>query len=77
MRTTIDIPDRLFERAKTELARRQMTLRAVVVDALERMLVPEPQTFQLRDASVGGYASGRVSNDAINRAIDDFGEPTP
>lgn len=37
MRTTLDIADDLFVRAKTEAARRKSSLKSVVEDALRRM----------------------------------------
>ncbi len=76
MRTTIDIPDGLLERARPALAKRHMTLRALVVDALEHLLQPESPVFRLRDASVGHRSESeeRVGSDAINRAIEDLGE---
>lgn len=78
MRTTIDIPDALFERAKPALAKRQMTLRALVVDALEQLLAPPQRGFRLRDASTGHLPESEepVGNDAINRAIEELGEPS-
>ena len=77
MRTTVDIPDALLERARPLLAARQMTLKSLVVDALERLIGTEAPSFKLRDASVG-YASGegkKVSNDEINRTLDEINEP--
>lgn len=78
MRTTIDIPDALLKRARPILASRNMTLRAVVVDALDRLVETKHPRFQLRDASVGHEAKSgaRVSTDAINRAIEELGEPS-
>lgn len=76
MRTTVDIPDALLERARPLLAARQMTLKALVVDALERLVGAEAPSFKLRDASVG-YARGadnEVSNDEINRAVDELND---
>jgi Arc/MetJ family transcription regulator len=78
MRTTIDIPDTLLERVRPLLAKRNMTLRAVVIDALERLLEPKRTRFTLRDASVGYQPRGdrTISADVINQAIDDMREPS-
>lgn len=79
MRTTVDVPDALLKRARPVLARKGLTLRAVVIDALERLLAPDAaEAFRLRDASAG-YSPGagaHVSNEEINRTIDDVREPT-
>ncbi len=49
-----------------------MTLRALVIDAVERAISEESPEFRLRDASAGYAVSSdqRVSADTINRAID-------
>lgn len=55
-----------------------MTLRSVVVDALERLVSStEARPFKLRDASVGyGRGDGeQVSSEEINRALDELNEP--
>lgn len=71
MRTTIDMPDSLFKRAKQVAAERHTTLRMLMVDALERSLnESSPGTFRLQDAAVG-YGSAKVGVEAINQAIDD------
>lgn len=76
MRTTVDIPDQLLERVKPILLEKRLTLRSVVVDALERLTRPDETTFQLRDASVGYVAeSGAgVSASQVNVAIEELGE---
>ena len=76
MRTTIDMPDDLLRRAKPLLIERKMTLRALVIDALERAIEAPATTFRLRDASAGHPAQGRgVSSREINRAINEVREP--
>ena len=59
--------------AKQVAAERKTTVRALMVDALERDLNRKPATFRLTDASVGsGPGSGkRVNAESINRAIDE------
>ena len=73
MRTTIDLPDPLLKRVRKVLAARNMTLRSLVISALERELCPKPRKFKLREASAGYDPKGRrgVTAEQINRAIDD------
>ena len=78
MRTTIEMPDALFRRAKVRMAERGVTFRSLVIDAVEQALAERPASpFVLREASAG-YGAGRkekVSRKAINRAIDEGREP--
>jgi hypothetical protein len=57
MKTTLDISDALFHSAKALAQQNQTTLRALVEEGL-RLVLRQRQamqnTFQLRDASVGG-----------------------
>jgi hypothetical protein len=69
MRTTIDMPPNLLQRAKTVAAKQHTTLRMLMVDALERRLNETSRAFKLRDAAVG-ESGDRVSNEIINQAID-------
>lgn len=75
MRTTIDVPDDLLKRARPVLAERNMTFRALVIDAVERAIRDPLVPFKLRDASAG-EGGGGVSPKAINRAIDEAREPS-
>jgi len=72
MRTTIDMPDQLLRRVKKITSERNMTFRALVIDALEKALAERTGEFRLRDASVGTKArrSESISPGAVNRAID-------
>lgn len=71
MRTSIDMPDGLFKRAKKVAAERHTTLRMLMVDALERSLnEPSSGSFRLQDAAVG-YGAEKVDAAAINQAIDE------
>jgi hypothetical protein len=56
MKTTVEIPDALFEAAKRHAHERGTTLRALVEEGLRAVLEREPsrRTFTLRDASVPG-----------------------
>lgn len=78
MRTTIDMPEDLFRRAKSVMAKRGMTFRSLVIDALEQTLVDDRQKpFVLREASAG-YSAGKrggVSSKAVNQAINETREP--
>ena len=71
MRTTIDIPDALLNRAKRHMHESHQTFRALVISALERELAKKSsRRFQLRDASVGLKGGEKISNDTINQLID-------
>lgn len=57
MKTTLDISDALLHSAKALARENQTTLRALVEEGLRLVLrqrQASPNTFQLRDASVGG-----------------------
>lgn len=72
MRTTIDMPDALFKRAKKVAAERQTTLRMLMVDALERSLSESSSgSFRLREAAAGYGSKKGVDANAINQAIED------
>lgn len=54
VKTTLDIDDNLFRRAKSEAMRRGVTLRALVEEGLGMALEAEPDTtYELADLSVG------------------------
>jgi len=76
MRTTVDIPDHLLERVRPHLLKKGLTLRSVVVDALERLMRPSETAFRMRDASVGYRAEPgeEVSASQVNAAIQEFNE---
>lgn len=53
-----------------------MTFRALVIDAVERVLEAPPVAFKLRDASAGAKArNGGVTSESINRGIDESRGP--
>lgn len=56
MRTTLDLPDVLFRKAKRLAKERKVPFRAIVAEALARMLdEPKPKTrYQLPDRSFRG-----------------------
>jgi hypothetical protein len=56
MKTTVEIEDRLFERAKSEALRRKTTLRKLIEAGLRHELAEpaKPKKFKLRDASFKG-----------------------
>ena len=74
MRTTIDLPESLMARVRTWMAERNVTFRSLVISALEQALQQNTEPFHLRDASVGD-SQKTVSNQTINRAIDEQREP--
>ncbi|MEC5125185.1 hypothetical protein VSU19_00365 [Verrucomicrobiales bacterium BCK34] len=65
MRTTVDIPDSLMERAKKHKG--SMTFRPLVISALEKALAEETAPFVLQDASAGGVAELRIADRAYSR----------
>ena len=76
MRTTIDLPDSLMDRAKRCIAERKVTFRALVISALEQELDEQAEPFLLKDAAVGAASESVVSSEAINQAIDDQRAPS-
>jgi hypothetical protein len=56
MKTTVDIPDALFEEAKRVAARDRTTVKALIERGLRHALAERQsaRTFQLRDASFKG-----------------------
>lgn len=60
MKTTIDIADPLFERARQLAEREGTTLRSLVEEGLRRVLEPKTpgRPFKLRDASFRGPCKG-------------------
>lgn len=67
MRTTIDLPDALFKKAKRTAQDRGTTLRALVIEGLRLVTQAgsKPQRFQLPDASFGdgGLVEGLAETD--------------
>jgi len=67
MRTTLELPDLLFRKAKKLAQKRRIPFRALVADALRRLLdeEPPPNAFHLEDASFkgDGLASGLSETD--------------
>lgn len=55
MKTTIEIPDSLFEEAKSWAAQRGVTLRQIVEEGLRQIIQAKetPKAFRLRDSSFG------------------------
>ena len=82
MKTTIDIADPLFERARVVADREGTTLRALVEEGLRSVLEArrQPRRFKLRDASYKGPCKGLTPEFAaggwerIRRAIYEDGE---
>lgn len=64
------MPDDLLRRAKQVAAQHHTSVRALVIDALERTLTESPKSFRLRDASVGYGTTQQIDSEQINKAID-------
>ncbi len=71
MRTTIDLPESLLIRVKGRIHKQKLTLRSLVISALERILEEDEKPFELRDASVGKLGRDGVPTEEINRRIDE------
>jgi hypothetical protein len=68
MRTTIDLPDALFARAKRAARARNTTLRTLVIEGLRLVTARDaasPARFRLADASFGegGLVEGLAETD--------------
>lgn len=67
MRTTIDLPDALFAKAKRAARARNTTLRTLVIEGLRLVTAREatPARFRLADASFGdgGLVDGLAETD--------------
>ena len=70
MRTTIDLPDGLMQKAKSRMHETNQTFRSLVISGLEKLLEENPTSFRLRDASVGPSNATMLTSDEINQAID-------
>ena len=55
MRTTVDIPDELLRRAKSEAALRGRKLKDLVEEGLRLVLAPRRPVAKLRRSRPGGY----------------------
>lgn len=75
MRTTIDMPDRVFARLKRLAAERRTTLRALILEAVENNLGETRAGFSLRDAAVGGAGDPPVPAETIDDALRAVNEP--
>ena len=67
MRTTLDLPDALFKKAKRLARERKVPFRAVVAEALRRMLDQQPPrlSYELPDRAFrgDGLVEGLVDSD--------------
>jgi hypothetical protein len=56
MKTTIEMPDALFAQARDYASHHNMTMKALIEQALRTVMKQKPQAepFKLADASVGG-----------------------
>ena len=78
MKTTIELDDRLLERAKRLAANEGTTLRAVVEDALQARLAPRPRApdrFRFAPPTVRGTAPPAVDITDRSSLYDLFDEP--
>ncbi|TVR53230.1 MAG: hypothetical protein EA425_03670 [Puniceicoccaceae bacterium] len=69
------MPDNLARKVKRVAAERKTTMRALILDAIERSLEEPRRDFRLRDASAGDPADPKVAAETVNQAIDALREP--
>lgn len=71
MKITLYLPERILRRVKKVATARNVTFRALVIDALERSLEVRSGKFRLRDAFVGAKPDGLkdLSPETVNRTI--------
>jgi len=72
VKTTLEIPDAVFRRAKAYAAARGIPLRQLVTEAVElRLRERTPGTEPAWKALAGGLASLRAETARVNRRIED------
>jgi|JI10StandDraft_1071094.scaffolds.fasta_scaffold995648_2 hypothetical protein len=66
MKTTIELPEALFEKAKRHARKHKTTLKALIEQGLRQVLATKADTpsFKLRDASVSGKGLNPEFRDA-------------
>jgi hypothetical protein len=66
MKTTIELPEALFDKAKRHARKHRTTLKALIEEGLRQVLArkEEGAPFKLRDASVGGKGLSPAYRDA-------------
>lgn len=66
MKTTIELPEALFEKAKRHARKHKTTLKALIEQGLRQVMATKPDTppFKLRDASVNGKGLNPEFQDA-------------
>jgi hypothetical protein len=69
MKTTLDLPDALFRRAKSAAAERGIPFRALVSEALSEKLSVEPAKAKPWMQSFGALSSLRKESARIDRLI--------
>ena len=87
MKTTIDIPDALFRQAKIRAAERGVTLKTLLVEALERgvagagVVEESPTVYaavkaaKSRKSSVPGGVTARTTPEYLGFTVDKYGVP--
>ncbi len=77
MKTTLDLPDKIFRDAKATAARRQVTLKALITHALKREIYsskPAPDSIYEVDEDGLPYLPSRgvsVTSDLVRQLQDD------
>ena len=71
MKTTLEIPDSVFRRAKARAAEQGIPLRRFVTEAVEEKLRANAQTSKPWMRTVGGLSHLRKETARINRLIEE------
>ena len=77
MKTTVELPDRLFHDAKALATKRRTTLKALLTHALEREIYAsgesEGRQFELAEDGLPYLVAGesRVDTETVNRLLDE------
>jgi hypothetical protein len=70
MKTTLEIPDSIFRRAKAKAAQEKIPLRQFVSDAVAEKLAIQPNFAETRAGLVGGLRHLSEETARINRLIE-------
>jgi hypothetical protein len=72
MRTTIELPDELLARAKSEAALRKISLKEFFIEAIERRLAPENTKVRRHPPAIGHPKAspiGVLTSEQLDEAV--------
>ncbi len=72
MKTTVEIPDKLFSQIKAYSSKRRKTLRSVIIEALQRIIHEVPSTSGAPEwlRAFGAFKDYGADNKTIEQAIE-------